>query len=171
MSTKDREVAQFDANRLSEIHKIKIGIVVSDWNKDITDGLLSGSRIVLEKAGIKEENIHIHKVPGAFELPLGAQFLLEYAQVAGVICLGCVIRGETAHFDYVCQGCSSGIKDVSLKYNAPVMFGVLTDDTKEQSIARSGGKLGNKGEEAAVAALEMLALKNSLSKPKGKVGF
>ncbi len=171
MSTKDRQSISFDSSRIADIHKLKVGIVSANWNKDITDGLLAGAKQELLNSGIQEENIIIHHVPGSYELPLGAQFVLEYTGVAGVICLGSVIRGETAHFDFVCQACSIGIKDVALKYNSPVMFGVLTDDNKEQSIARSGGKLGNKGSEAAIAILEMLALKQDLNKPKGKVGF
>ena len=170
MSTKDRQSASFDSSRITDIDKLQIGIVVAEWNKDITDGLLSGAKQELLDSGIQENNILVHYVPGSYELPLGAQFILEYTGVA-VICLGSVIRGETAHFDFVCDSCNQGIKDVGLKYNSPVMFGVLTDDNKEQSIARSGGKLGNKGNEAATAALEMLALKQSLNKPKGKVGF
>ncbi|NND77914.1 MAG: 6,7-dimethyl-8-ribityllumazine synthase [Flavobacteriales bacterium] len=171
MSTKDRESSSFEKSKLSEIDEQKIGIAVSEWNKDITSGLLEGAMEVLKSAGILSENIFVEYVPGSYELPLGAQFLLEYRMVDAVICLGCVIRGETAHFDFVCEACSQGVKDVGLKYNVPVMFGVLTDDNKEQSLARSGGKLGNKGAEAANAALEMLSLKQKLAKPKGKVGF
>ena len=171
MSTKDRIDQDFNPELLPEIEKLSIGIVVSEWNFDITGSLLSGAKKVLFQMGIDKDNIKEHFVPGSFELALGAQYILEYANVAAVICLGSVIRGETAHFDFVCQACSQGIKDVGLKYNAPVIFGVLTDDNKEQSIARSGGKLGNKGEEAAVAALKMLALKRSMSRSKSKVGF
>lgn len=171
MATSERKLPSFNKKFLNKPGEIKIGIVVSKWNDDITSNLLEGALKVLLDAGISRENVFIEWVPGSFELPLGAQYLIEYENVAAVICLGCVIRGETAHFDYVCQGCSEGIKDVSIKYNRPVMFGVLTDDNKKQSIARSGGKLGNKGEEAALAALEMLALKHKLNQPKGKVGF
>ena len=171
MSTKDRQSSSFDKSKLSEIEELKIGIAVSNWNGDVTSGLLKGAKEILYSVGILEENIFIEHVPGAYELPLGAQFLLEYNLADAVICLGCVIRGETSHFDYVCDACSQGVKDVGLKYNVPVIFGVLTDDNKEQSIARSGGKLGNKGEEAAIAALEMLSIKQKLSMPKGKVGF
>lgn len=171
MSTKDRKNSSFNPKKLGDLNKIKIGIVVSEWNDEITIGLLNGAQSVLKEAGIVSKNIFIENVPGAYELPLGAQYQFEYNSVDAVICLGCVIRGETAHFDFVCQACSLGVKDVALKYNIPVIFGVLTDDTIEQSKARSGGKLGNKGEEAAVAALEMLALRHKMNPPKGKVGF
>lgn len=139
-----------------------IAIVQSKWNAEITDGLCSGALDILQKAGVQESNIKTLKVPGSYELPLGAQWAIEKHEVDAVICLGSVIRGETAHFDYVCQAVSQGVKDVSLEYNSPVIFGVLTDDNIEQSRARSGGEHGNKGTEAALTALEMLALRDSL---------
>ncbi|MBT3962549.1 MAG: 6,7-dimethyl-8-ribityllumazine synthase, partial [Flavobacteriales bacterium] len=110
----------------------------------------------------QDSNIKTLKVPGSYELPLGAQWAIEKHELDAVICVGSVIRGETAHFDYVCQAVSQGVKDVSLEYNLPVIFGVLTDDNIEQSRARSGGEHGNKGTEAALTALEMLALRDSL---------
>lgn len=171
MATSERKPPSFDKASLKKPEELKIGIVVSKWNDDITFNLLQGAKKTILDAGIIDENLLIEWVPGSFELPLGAQYLIEYENVAAVICLGCVIRGETAHFEYVCEACSQGIKDVSIKFNRPVMFGVLTDDSKKQSLARSGGKLGNKGEEAALAALEMLVLKQRLNQVKGKVGF
>jgi len=113
------------------------------------------------KHGVQKESIKLRYVPGSFELPLGAQWMAEGRQVDAVICLGSVIRGETAHFDFVCQACAQGIKEVGLNMNLPVIFGVLTDDNREQSIARSGGKLGNKGDEAAITAIKMVALRES----------
>ena len=132
------------------------GIVVSQWNEEITSGLLKGTYDTLLENGVAEENIIIKSVPGGFELPLGAQQLIENQKVDAVICLGCVIQGETRHFDFVCQGITFGIQTVSLKYNKPIIFGVLTDNTIQQSKDRSGGKHGNKGIEAAVTALKML---------------
>ncbi len=139
-----------------------IAIVKAEWNEEITNGLFEGARALLEESDIPESNIHVFEVPGSFELPLGAQWAIEEREVDAVICLGSVIRGETAHFDYVCQTVSMGIKDVSLAYNLPVIFGVLTDDNIEQSRARSGGKYGNKGTEAAATALKMLELRDKL---------
>lgn len=171
MATAERKTPSFKKDSLNQPEDIKIGIVVSRWNDDITSNLLNGAQKIIEDAGISADHLIIEWVPGSFELPLGAQYLIEYKNVDAVICLGCVIRGETAHFDFVCKGCSEGILNVSLKYNRPVMFGVLTDDNRQQSKARSGGKLGNKGEEAALAVLEMIKLKQQLKQPKGKVGF
>jgi 6,7-dimethyl-8-ribityllumazine synthase len=145
-----------------------IGIVVSEWNEKITSNLLKGAKEVLFKYGLKEEQLIVKYVPGSFELPTGAQFLMEYNPVDAVICLGCVIQGETKHFDFVCQGVSLGIKDVSLKYNKAVIFGVLTDNNIQQSIDRSGGKHGNKGEEAAISAIKMVALQNEFEEEYSK---
>jgi 6,7-dimethyl-8-ribityllumazine synthase len=135
-------------------------IVKAEWNDEITSGLYDGAIELLLTSGVAPENIHTMEVPGSFELPLGAQWAIERYEVDAVICLGSVIRGETAHFDYVCQAVSLGIKDVSLEYNLPVIFGVLTDNNIEQSRARSGGKHGNKGTEAAATAVKMLALRD-----------
>lgn len=141
---------------------MKIAIVYATWNKEITNGLLKGAKQTLIECGCNEQDIIINKVPGSFELGLGAQFLLEKdTSIDAVICLGSVIQGETKHFDYVCQTTATAIKDVSLKYNKAVIFGVLTDNNQQQAIDRSGGKLGNKGVEAAVTAIEMVSLKNS----------
>lgn len=141
---------------------MKIAIVYATWNKEITNGLLIGAKQTLIKCGCNEQDIIVNKVPGSFELGLGAQFLLEKdTSIDAVICLGSVIQGETKHFDYVCQTTANAIKDVSLKYNKAVIFGVLTDNNQQQAIDRSGGRLGNKGVEAAVTAIEMVFLKNS----------
>ena len=123
---------------------------------------MKGTKETLLKHGATEENIHIHFVPGAFELALGAQLLFENTKPDAVICLGSVIQGETKHFDFVCEGTALGIKDVSLKYNKPCIFGVLTDNTLQQAIDRSGGKHGNKGDEAAVTAIKMVDFKKNI---------
>lgn len=141
---------------------MRIGIVVSEWNGDITDSLLRGAMETLSEAGVTLDYVKIIYVPGSFELPSGAQMLMENTKVEAVICLGSVIRGETPHFEFVCHTCAQGVKDVALKYNRPVIFGVLTDNTPEQARDRSGGRLGNKGVEAAVTALKMIALKRQL---------
>lgn len=136
---------------------MKIAVVVAEWNEEITEGLKKGAVETLIKQGIYDRDLSVHYVPGCFELPLGAQTILEKGEVDAVICIGCVIQGETKHFDYVCEGTTYGIQKVALKYNKPVVFCVLTDNNIEQSRARSGGKHGNKGVEAAVTAIKMIA--------------
>lgn len=160
MATLGNNLSEFDINTIPSAKGMKIGLVVSEWNSDITLNLLKGAKNTLLKLGAEEKDLTINFVPGAFELPLGAQFLLNKPEIEAVICLGCVIQGETKHFDFVCQGVSFGIQELSLKHNKAVIFGVLTDNTLQQSIDRSGGKLGNKGDEAAVTAVKMIALKN-----------
>lgn len=162
MATIGNNLSEYDFDSVPDGSTMSIGIVVSEWNHKITSGLLQGAHSTLLKHGVKEENIHVHYVPGSYELPLAAQFMLENNPVDSVICLGCVIQGETKHFDFVCQGLAQGIKDVSLKYNAPVIFGVLTDNNVQQSIDRSGGKHGNKGDESAITAIKMVDLKRRL---------
>ncbi len=143
--------------------KYKIGIVVSEWNQEITANLTEAAIETLNKYGYSNNNIILKSVPGSFELALGAKYLIEIAGADAVICLGCVIQGETRHFDFVCSGVTQGIMNVNLQTGAPVAFGVLTTDNQQQALDRSGGKHGNKGTEAAVAALKMLQLKNELS--------
>lgn len=140
-----------------------VAIVASKWNADVTDALTEGAVRVLLAAGLDERSILVYRVPGSYELPTAAQFAIQgNPGLDAVICLGCVVQGETRHFDFINQAVAQGIKDVSLKYNLPVIFGVLTPDTVQQALDRAGGKLGNKGEEAAVAALEMIDLQRSM---------
>lgn len=134
----------------------KIGIVVSKWNETITSSLLKGVVDTLLSADVAEQDIIINHVPGTFELPFGAQRLIKTIQPDAVICLGCVIQGETRHFDFICDATANGIMRVSLDNTLPVIFGVLTTNTLEQAIDRSGGKHGNKGVEAAATALQLL---------------
>jgi len=140
----------------------KIGIAVSEWNQEVTANLAEAAIETLKKYGFAESDIVLKSVPGSFELPLAAQYLVEIAETDAVICLGCVIQGETRHFDYVCSGVTKGIMEVNLDTGVPVAFGVLTTDNQQQALDRSGGKLGNKGVEAAVAALKMLFMKQEL---------
>jgi len=162
MATKNKNLSVFNPKEVPSGRGKKIGIVVSEWNDEITNGLQKGAVEALLACGVYERDIIVEYVPGTFELPLGAQYFLEQTEVDAVVAIGCVVRGETAHFDYVCQGATQGIQEVNLKYNKPVMFCVLTDDTIKQSKARSGGKLGNKGVEAAIGALKMLGLTEKL---------
>ncbi|MCL4105934.1 UNVERIFIED_CONTAM: hypothetical protein GTU68_012572 [Idotea baltica] len=137
----------------------RIAIIVSKWNTDITETLYQGAHDTLIAAGVPARHIRRFNAPGTYELPTAAQFVLESVPLTDtVICLGVVVQGETRHFDFICEAVAQGIKDVSLKYNRPVIFGVLTPNTQQQALDRAGGKYGNKGEEAAVAALEMVDL-------------
>lgn len=142
--------------------KYTIGIVVAEWNKEITGALLSGAVDFLTGIGVEENKIAVHTVPGSFELSLGAQYLAARQHIDAVITLGCVIQGETRHFDFICDAVAHGVTNVSLKYNKPVIFGVLTPDNQQQAEDRAGGKHGNKGIEAAETALKMLVLRDGL---------
>ena len=161
MATAAKNLSEYDISGITVRKGLKIALVVSEWNEEITSGLLHGAETVLKKH-LPDAEIHIHHVPGSFELPMGAQWAFEYLEADGVICIGNVIRGETAHFDYVCQGTTAGIMQVGLSYARPCLFCVLTDDNIEQSRARSGGKHGNKGTEAAVGLIKMFHLQDSL---------
>jgi 6,7-dimethyl-8-ribityllumazine synthase len=167
MATANRNLSEYNKDFVPNGAGFRIGIVVSEWNDSITLNLLKGAKEALLDNGVKEEDIIVRFVPGAFELPLGAQFMCEYTNVDGVIAIGVVIQGETKHFDFVCEGATQGIKDVNLEYNTPVAFCVLTDNNIQQSIDRSGGKHGNKGIECAIACLKMVDLKKSFLKEVG----
>lgn len=136
--------------------KKKIAIVVAEWNSEITEALYSGAVEALVKHGFKKQNIIRKTVPGTFELTLGSLWAAEDKSISAVISLGCVIQGETPHFDYICQAVAYGITEVNIKTKKPVIFGVLTTLNKQQSMDRAGGKYGNKGEEAALTAISML---------------
>lgn len=139
-------------------HNKKIAIAVARWNDFITERLLAGARSELLRCGVGEDHIDIAYAPGAFELPLAAKTLAQTGRYDAVICLGCVIRGATPHFDYVAGEAAKGVGQVALSADTPVAFGVLTVDTLEQAIDRAGAKSGNKGAEAAATALEMAGL-------------
>jgi len=148
-----------DASEIPSARGMNVAIVVSEWNPIITESLYIGAVDTLIKNGCREKNILRINVPGSFELPTAAQFIAERKKVDAIICIGCVVQGETRHFDFICDAVANGIVNVSLKYNLPVIFGVLTTNTMEQARARAGGKHGNKGVEAAVTAIKMVALK------------
>lgn len=157
------DLSSYDPDTIPSAKNMKFGIVVSDWNRDITSKLLDGALSVLKKHDAEDNNIIIAHVPGSFELPLAAQLIKEKVNVDAVICLGCVIQGETPHFTYVCQGVTQGITQLNHKYSIPFIFGLLTTDTIQQALDRSGGKHGNKGDEAALAAIRMVDLSRRLS--------
>ena len=137
----------------------KFGIVVSEWNEEVTEALYSGAVTTLLGLGATRENIERMNVPGSFELSLGAQWMAKREEIDAGITLGCVIQGETRHFDFICQACADGITNVGLKYDKPVIFGVLTTNNQKQAMDRAGGKHGNKGDEAAATAVKMLNVK------------
>ena len=162
MATINKNLSEYNKDEIPNGADFKIGIVVSEWNYDITGNLLKGAKDALLDNGVLECNIVVKHVPGAFELPLGCQFMLEADDdLDGIVAIGCVIQGETKHFDFVCEGVTQGIKDLNVKYDVPVIFCVLTDNNKQQSIDRSGGKHGNKGIESAIAAIKMAVLKQN----------
>ncbi len=157
MSSANKNLSEFRTDELPEIQHKKFAILVSEWNEEVTNALYAGAYETLIKHGAQEKNIISQSVPGSFELTLGAQKMAQKPEVDAVICLGCVIQGETKHFDFICHAVAQGITDVSIKFNKPVIFGVLTPNTQEQAMDRAGGKHGNKGDEAAITAIKMLA--------------
>jgi len=162
MTNKQKDLSGYNINNVPQGGDYKIGIVVSEWNNEITEALYKGALETLLKHGVQEKNIIRKNVPGSFELTLGGQFFTEYTDVNAVICLGCIIQGETRHFEFICQGVAHGITELNLDYNIPFVFGVLTTNTFEQAKERAGGKCGNKGVEAAVTALKMISLQKEM---------
>ena len=157
MATTD--LSAYDKNSIPDAKSFRFGIVVSEWNSDITENLLKGAIDTLKEHGALEENILVQWVPGSFELIFGCSQMLKTEELDAVIAIGNVIRGETEHFTFVCEGVTQGIKDLNLTHDVPTVFCVLTDNNKQQSIDRSGGKHGNKGVECAIAAIKMAALR------------
>lgn len=157
MSSAHQSLSKLPEN-LPSAGPYQFGIVVSEWNEEITDSLLKGAMEALTLAGSKAENTIVKYVPGSFELTAGASLLLQNKKMDAIICLGCVIQGETRHFDFICDAVAHGITQLSIQYNKPVIFGVLTPNTMQQAIDRAGGKYGNKGFEAGVTAIKMAHL-------------
>ena len=157
MASALKNLSEYNSENLINAAGKRFGMVVAEWNKEITDALCKGAYDTLIKHGAQPQNIHRNTVPGTYELPLGAQFLASSNEIDAVICLGVVIKGETKHDDYICHAVAKGLIDVSLKFNKPVIFGVVTTNNLEQALDRAGGKHGNKGVEAAVAAIHMLS--------------
>ena len=155
MATALHHLSDYDESLVPDASNMCFGIVVAEWNKEITGALLDGAVQTLEKHGTLPENIHVKTVPGSFELIYGAQQLCKNDGFDAIIILGCVIRGETPHFDYICQGVTYGIARLNASQNIPVIYGLLTVNNLQQAKDRSGGKLGNKGDECAVDAIKM----------------
>lgn len=158
MASSLKNLSDHDPDTIPDGSSMKFGIVVSEWNEDVTAALLEGAINTLLEHNVTRENINMRTVPGTFELTYGARMIAEQLTPDAVICLGCVIQGETRHFDFICQGVAHGITQLNLDYAIPFIFGVLTTDTMQQAIDRAGGKYGNKGDEAAVTALKMAAI-------------
>ena len=151
-------LSDYKKSEIPTAEDLVFGIVVADWNAEITHNLLDGAVNTLLKNGANKENILVKHVPGSFELTFGAKALCDAIIPDAVICLGCVIQGETRHFDYICQSVTQGITQLNLDYEIPFIFGVLTTNNFEQAKDRSGGKHGNKGDEAAITAIKMANL-------------
>ncbi|MGB0376276.1 MAG: 6,7-dimethyl-8-ribityllumazine synthase [Flavobacteriaceae bacterium] len=158
MATAHQNLSEYDAQSLPSAKGLKIGLVVSEWNDQITSQLYTGAKKTLQDCQVETADIETIYVPGSFELVYGAKYLIERQKFDAVIAIGSVIQGATRHFEFVCQAVSQGIKDLNVQTNTPVIFCVLTDDTLEQAQERSGGKHGNKGVEAAIAAIKMATL-------------
>jgi len=159
MASENKNLSNYDKNTIPSAKDFRFGIVVSEWNDKITNGLYAGAEAALLDCGALPENIIRWDVPGSFELVYGSKRMIDTQKPDVVIAIGCVIKGETMHFEFVCEGVTQGIKDLNIQTNVPVIFCLLTDNTEQQSIDRSGGKHGNKGVEAAIAAIKMADLR------------
>ena len=163
MATSLKNLSDFSHTQVADASPFRFGIVVAEWNAEITGALYEGAYQTLIQHGAKPEHIQTIQVPGTYELIAGADMLLAYKNCNAVICLGCVIQGETRHFDFICDAAANGLAQVAIKYNKPVIFGVLTTDNQQQALERAGGKHGNKGVEAAVTAIQMADLQHQLA--------
>lgn len=172
MASALKNLSEYDDNNVPDASELSFGIVVSDWNKDITHTLYEGCYEALVKHGAQEEKIKTLQVPGTFELPSGARILSGQEKLDAVICLGCVIKGETDHDKYINSAVAQGLVNLSIASGKPYIFGVLTPNTHEQAVDRAGGKYGNKGVEAAITAIRMAAIaKAGKVGSKGSIGF
>jgi 6,7-dimethyl-8-ribityllumazine synthase len=163
MATVNKNLSEYDKNSIPNAKDFRFGIVVSEWNDSITEGLYRGAIEALLENQVPAQHIIRWNVPGSFELIYGSKKMLQTQNVDAVIAIGCVIQGQTKHFDFVCEGVTQGIKDLNVQTDIPVIFCVLTDNTMQQSIDRSGGIHGNKGTEAAIAAIKMAYIRQQAS--------
>lgn len=171
MATANKNLSQYDKSTIPNAKDFRFGIVVSEWNDTVTEGLFNGAKEALLDCGALEENIVRWGVPGSFELIYGSKRMIQSEQPDAVIAIGCVIKGETMHFEFVCEGVTQGIKDLNILTDTPVIFCVLTDNNLQQSLDRSGGSHGNKGTEAAITAIRMAALRHAAPGRKSVTGF
>ncbi|MBO0952138.1 6,7-dimethyl-8-ribityllumazine synthase [Fibrella forsythiae] len=164
MSSADKNLSVFTVDNLPDISARRFALVVAEWNTEVTEALFQGAYDTLVKYGATAENVLRGNVPGSYELTLAAQWFAERPDIDAVICIGCVIQGETKHNDYINHAVAQGFTTVSLKTGKPVIFGVLTPNTQQQALDRAGGIHGNKGDEAAMTAIKMLGLKETINK-------
>lgn len=156
MATKFHNLSEYDLNSVPSAQGMRFGIVVSEWNNNITGALLQGAYDTLTKHGANEEEITVMTVPGSFELVFGASQMVKSGKMDAVIAIGCVVRGDTPHFDYICEGTTQGLASLNERFDVPVIYGLLTCNNMEQAQDRAGGTLGNKGDECAVTAIKMV---------------
>ncbi len=171
MASASKNLSQYEDSNVPSAAEMTIGIVVAEWNHHITHKLYKGCLETLVKHGADEEHIHTLQVPGSFELPVGGKLLAGRYKLDAVICIGCVIQGETRHNEYINNAVSSGLTNLSIATGIPFIFGILTPDSEEQALDRAGGKHGNKGVEAAVTAIRMADIKRTLGRDKQRIGF
>lgn len=171
MASALKNLSTYDDNNMPSAAEMNFGIVVSDWNAAITHELYKGCLNTLLQHEAKEENIHTIQVPGSFELPVGAKMLMTRHKLDAVICIGCVIKGETSHNEYINNAVAIGLTQLGMASGIPCIFGVLTPNNEQQAKDRAGGKYGNKGVEAAVTAIQMGAVKAQLKQAKKGIGF
>lgn len=171
MASALKNLSVYDENNMPSATGFHFGIVVSDWNADITHALYDGCLQTLLKHGANENDIRTAQVPGSFELPVGAKILAGTKRFDAIICLGCVIKGETQHDEYINHAVATGLTNLSIASGIPCIFGVLTPNDQLQALDRAGGKHGNKGVEAAVTAIRMASLRKEAAKPSSKIGY
>ena len=159
MATVNKNLSEYNKKMIPNANDFRFGIIVSEWNDEVTEGLYKGCEAALRDCGAQLQNITRWNVPGSFELVYGSKKMIETQNVDVVIAIGCVIKGETMHFEFVCEGVTQGIKDLNVTSDVPVIFCLLTDNNQQQSLDRSGGAHGNKGTEAAIAAIKMAFLR------------
>lgn len=159
---KKTNLSEYDPSAVPCGEGFRIGIVSAEWNPQVTNAMLQGAVDTLLEHGVKREDLLIYHVPGTFELTTAANLLLSRKKIDAVICIGCVIQGETRHFEFICQAVSQGLTNVAIKNGRPVIFSVLTCNTMEQALDRAGGRHGNKGVEGAITALKMVALDHNI---------
>lgn len=164
MATAYHNLSDYDFNSVPSAENMRFAIVVSEWNSNITFALLKGAVETLKKHGAKENNITVEMVPGSFELIFASQQMIKSKKFDSVIAFGCVVRGDTPHFDYVCSGTTQGIASLNTEFDVPVIYGLITTNNMEQAEDRCGGKLGNKGDECAVTAIKMVDFFNKMKK-------
>jgi 6,7-dimethyl-8-ribityllumazine synthase len=162
MATVNKALSAFDKKNMPDLNGIRFGIIVSEWNNEITDALAAGCLQTLKELGVKKKNITHISVPGSYELPGAAKILVEHKKLDAVICLGCIIKGETRHDEYIANAVAEGLMYLNTRYPVPFVFGVLTTESFAQAQARAGGGLGNKGVEAVITAVRMIEMKQKL---------